>query len=211
MSKCSCAFWPPWKSFCTLAAGMDVHGELSPMGSRGHLNSSLEHVFQFVFPVARFRYNVRQFCNNKILPPLNDILLLEAVAYFSTSRNYREHSNIFPFFSLEVPYITLIPILGNTDSSERSSSAKETLTHSLTQSHISLRLIFSLYFLFFFFGFSTLLTGRSASCYSLRSVFSSILALSRFLSPPYPPYHPRLTHRFYPPTRMYCCKLLSVE
>jgi hypothetical protein len=133
---------------------MDVHGELSPMGSRGHLNSSLEHVFQFVFPVARFRYNVRQFCNNKILPPLNDILLLQAVAYFSTSRNYREHSNIFPFFSLEVPYITLIPILGNTDSSERSSSAKETLTHSL--SHTFPSDLFSLFISFFFFLVSLL-------------------------------------------------------
>jgi hypothetical protein len=129
---------------------------LPPVSSRGYFSSSLESVFQFVVTLACSRYNVREFCNKKTLPPLNDAILLEAIAYFSTSRNCSEHNNIFPFFSFEGPYIVLIPILGNTDSSERSSSAKE--THSLTRTHIhthiSLRLTFSLYFLFCFFLYS---------------------------------------------------------
>jgi hypothetical protein len=110
---------------------MDVFGELSPVSSRGHLNSSFENVFQFGLSVACFRCTVREFCNNKILPLLSDIIILDALTYFSTGRNYGEHNNLFPIFSLEKPYIAVIPILVNTDSSERNSSTKE--THSLTR------------------------------------------------------------------------------
>lgn len=156
------------------------------MGSRGHLNSSLENV-SICSPIECFGYNVREFCNNNILPPLNEILLLEALTYFSTSRNGGERNHIFPFFSLEGPYITLIPIFGNTDSSERSFSTKETYTlsfihiHKYTHTHIFLRLIFSFYFLFLLLSLLFQL-GDTASFCSLGLVFS-ILTLSLFLSP----------------------------